>query len=271
MKVYALVGASGTGKSYKAINLAKDKKIKYILDDGLLIKGTKIMAGKSAKREQSTISAVKTALFMDEKHKEEVVEILKRNKIDSILLLGTSDKMVERIADTLKLPKISEKIYIDQISKKEEILLAKNSRLKEGKHIIPVPTFEVKKDFSGYFIDTLKIFRRKGDKKEEDSYEKTVVRPTFSYLGKYTISNGVLKDLIKISGYRVSNIVKINNIYIKNNIHGIEINIDVNMEKIEAIPQLVKKLQKAIIDEIEHTTALNVLVVNVSIKKIINI
>ncbi|MGO3167992.1 hypothetical protein [Senegalia sp. (in: firmicutes)] len=270
MKVYALVGTSGTGKSYKAINLAKDKKIKYILDDGLLIKGTKIMAGKSAKREHSTIKAVKTALFMDEGHRKSVLNILKNDKIESILLIGTSERMVEKIAKALELPEISEKIYIDQISKKEEIAIAKNSRMKEGKHIIPVPTFEVKKDFSGYFLDTLKIFKRKGDKKE-DSYEKTVVRPTFSYLGKYTISNGVLKDLIRISGYRISNISKISNVYIKDDIHGIEINIDINMDKVEAIPPLIIQLQESIIAEIEYATALNVLAVNVNVKKIINI
>jgi len=270
MKVYALVGESGTGKSYKAINVAKDKKIKYILDDGLLIKGAKVMAGKSAKRESSTISAVKRALFMDDEHKKEVMNRLKVDSPDRILILGTSDKMVERIADTLELPKISEKIYINQISKKEEILIAKNSRQKEGKHIIPVPTFEVKKDFSGYFIDTLKIFRRKDEKNKEDVYEKTVVRPTFSYLGKYTISNGVLKDLIRIAGYKLSNIERINNIYIKNNIHGIEINVDININKLEVLPLFIEKLQKYIIEEIEYTTSLNVLGVNVNVKKVMN-
>lgn len=49
MEIVALVGQSGSGKSYKAIMLAKEKSIEYIIDDGLLIKGNKIVAGKSAK------------------------------------------------------------------------------------------------------------------------------------------------------------------------------------------------------------------------------
>lgn len=267
MKVFTLVGESGSGKSYKAITLAKDKKIEYILDDGLLIKGAKILTGKSAKREKSVISAVKRAMFMDEEHRKSIMEAIEENYIDKILILGTSNRMVEKISKTLNLGKIDEKIYIDEISNKEEILIAKNSREKEGKHVIPAPTFEVKKDFSGYFIDTLKIFKRKNEK--EHIYEKTVVRPTFSYLGKYTISNSVLKDLTKVGGYKIENINRISNIYIKSGMDGIDINTDVILDKIVTISSLSEKLQKSIIDEIEYMTSINVLSVNINIKKII--
>ncbi len=37
MKVYAFVGPSGTGKSYRAQMVANQKGIEYIIDDGLLI------------------------------------------------------------------------------------------------------------------------------------------------------------------------------------------------------------------------------------------
>ncbi len=49
MQVFALVGSSGTGKSYKAFVVASERGIEYIIDDGLLIGGTRIYAGKSAK------------------------------------------------------------------------------------------------------------------------------------------------------------------------------------------------------------------------------
>ena len=51
MKTYGLVGASGTGKSYRAVSLAKERGIPCIIDDGLLIRDAKILAGTSAKRE----------------------------------------------------------------------------------------------------------------------------------------------------------------------------------------------------------------------------
>ena len=50
MEVYALVGPSGTGKSYRAISFANEMGILYILDDGLLIKDNRILAGVSAKK-----------------------------------------------------------------------------------------------------------------------------------------------------------------------------------------------------------------------------
>lgn len=37
-KVYAFVGPSGTGKSYRAQMVANENGISYIIDDGLLIK-----------------------------------------------------------------------------------------------------------------------------------------------------------------------------------------------------------------------------------------
>jgi len=114
MKVFALVGESGSGKSYKAIMVAKDKKIEYILDDGLLIKGARVIAGKSAKREQSIVSAVKRALFMEESHREQVINAINNNNPDRILILGTSDRMVEKIAKILNLGEINEKIYINE-------------------------------------------------------------------------------------------------------------------------------------------------------------
>ena len=44
----------------------------------------------------------------------------------------------------------------------QEMAMARNIRVTEGKHVIPVPTFELKKDFSGYILDPLQIFKFKG-------------------------------------------------------------------------------------------------------------
>ena len=43
---------------------------------------------------------------------------------------------------------------------------ARRIRITEGKHVIPVPTFEIKKDFSGYLLDPLQIFKSKGKNAE---------------------------------------------------------------------------------------------------------
>lgn len=266
MRVVALIGKSGTGKSYKAIFLLKKFNIEYMIDDGLLIKGNRIIAGKSAKREGSTLGAVKRAIFMDEAHRREVIEAIKSEKPNGILILGTSDKMVEKSVKSLELPNILEKIYIEDVATEDEIKIAQNQRKKEGKHVIPVPTFEVKKDFSGYFIDALNVWRRKDGSKER-YYEKTVVRPTFSYRGKYSISNGVIKDLARYAAMKIDGVSRVYNIYIKNMEHGIKINFDCEIEYGRPIVPIVKKVQFQIIREVEYMTSLNILGIDVTVKK----
>ena len=44
MKVYTLSGRSGTGKSFQAINLCKERNIESIIDDGLFIYKNKVFA-----------------------------------------------------------------------------------------------------------------------------------------------------------------------------------------------------------------------------------
>ena len=51
--VFALVGESGTGKSFRSKLLAEQYSIEAMIDDGLLIQDEKIIAGRSAKREKT--------------------------------------------------------------------------------------------------------------------------------------------------------------------------------------------------------------------------
>ncbi len=269
MEVTALIGASGTGKSYKAIMIAKELGIQYIIDDGLLINETRVLKGKSAKKEKTIVQAVKTAIFMDKEHREKVIEAINVEKPNKILIIGTSEKMVEKIAKALSFPQIDQKIFIEDISNEEEMKLAKQYREKEGKHVIPVPTFEIKKDFSGYFIDTLRIFKRKRESNKDHIYEKTVVRPTFSYLGKYTISNKVIKQLIHHVAKKVQYVSKVYNIYINSKDHGVSIKINAVVIYGKQIKIVIEELQEEIIKEIENMTSLNILSVDVIVKKMI--
>ena len=87
MKVYTLVGKSGTGKSYQALTLCKDLNIESIIDDGLFIYHSQVIAGMSAKRQNTTIGAIKTALFRLDKHRAAVLSAIKRVKPGSILIM----------------------------------------------------------------------------------------------------------------------------------------------------------------------------------------
>lgn len=145
VQVYALVGESGTGKSFRSKLLAEQYGIHAIIDDGLLIQDEKIVAGRSAKREKTYMGAVRAALFDDKEHRDSVARVLRKTHIKKILLLGTSEKMVMKIAMRLQLPQPQKIIHIEEIASKEDIEKAIKSRQVEGKHVIPVPSIEVKK------------------------------------------------------------------------------------------------------------------------------
>ena len=144
IKVYALVGRSGTGKSFRARLIAGKYGIDLIIDDGLLIKGDNIIAGKSAKSEKVYLTAIKTALFDSVEHRTEVRNKLNEEKFTKILLIGTSEAMVQRIAKRLHLPKPGKVIQIEDIAPEEDIDKALKERA-TGKHVIPIPQVEVEK------------------------------------------------------------------------------------------------------------------------------
>ena len=121
MTVYALVGESGTGKSYRSKMLAEQYNIDTIIDDGLLIQDEKIIAGHSAKREKTYMGAVRAALFDDKEHRDAVAKVLKKAHIKRLLILGTSEKMVTKISMRLQLPQPSKIIHIEEIASQEEI------------------------------------------------------------------------------------------------------------------------------------------------------
>ncbi len=269
MKVIVLVGESGSGKSYQAISLAKSEKVTYIIDDGLLIKGNKVLGGYSAKREKSKMAAVKRALFIDEEHRKEIVDILIKENPKSILILGTSDKMVNNIARRLQLEPIQQRFYIEDIVSKEEIRIAKKSRFKEGKHVIPVPTFEIKKDFSGYFLNPLSVFKHLGKGEKYESDEKSVVRPTFSYMGRYTISDRVVRELTVYAIMKIKGIYKVNYIELKTLTSGIIIDVGLVAIYGYSIKALMEDVQRQINVEVEGMTSLNILYINVFVKNLI--
>jgi adenylate kinase family enzyme len=182
-QTFALVGKSGTGKSFKARQVAQRFRIDLIIDDGLLIQGQKIIAGKSAKREKGILSAIKTAVFANAEQIEEVRRALDENSYRRILVIGTSRKMIQRIASTLGLLPLHRIISIEEVSSREEISRALKIGAEQGKHIIPVPGVEVKRNYPHIFFESVKILlkeKRMLRKGESEIVEKTVVRPEYS-------------------------------------------------------------------------------------------
>lgn len=267
MQVYAFVGKTGTGKSYNALHVAHKYDIKYIIDDAILIKNNKVICGKSAKTEDTKIASVKAAIFLNKDKKNEMINAIRIEKPDKLLILGTSNEMVDTIAANLELDKIDTKIYIEDIVSKESIDIARKSRIEEGKHVVPVPTFEIKEQFSGYFLDPLRIFNS-FIKNEEVNAEKTIIRPTYSYLGSYLIAEKVINEIIEHAATKIDGVTKIYKALSTKYIDGIKIDIDVEIKYGTNIPSISNRLRNIIVREVDRATGINIFSININIKGI---
>ena len=265
MKVYALVGKSGTGKSYQAQNLCRELKIKGIIDDGLFIYENKVISGISAKRQDTKIGAVKTALFHKPEHQEEVAASIKKIKPKSLLIIGTSDGMVERIAKRLELPEIFSTIYITDITTEEEREIAYRQRHDLGKHVIPAPAFQLKRQFSGYFMSPLLLWKDWNANKGGMA-EKSVVRPTYSYLGDYKLSDKVFADIVNCVGTELDGVAEISRVIAVTVSEGVELMAVVYMQSGHNMMKAVKELQSRSAKIIEEMTAFTVNRFNIEIR-----
>ena len=269
IKVYAFVGPSGTGKSYRAQMVAGEKDVHFIIDDGLLINENRVVAGESAKKASTKIETVKKALFLHDDEKKVIKKALKKYKVKKILILGTSDGMVEKIAENLGLPKVSDTTYITDVATEEEMKTARNIRVTEGKHVIPVPTFEIKKDFSGYLLDPLQIFKSKGKGKQPYISEKSIIRPTFSYMGNFTISDSVFRQIAEYQAEKMPEIYKVLRTRVQNYGEGPLIDMEVSVVYGYNVAEGLIEFKKKIIKEIENLTAMNVVKLDVVAKNIV--
>lgn len=268
IKVYAFVGPSGTGKSYRAQMVANENNIHYIIDDGLFINDNEIIAGESAKKAPTKIETVKKALFLQQDQKDEIRKAIEKYKPESILILGTSDGMVNKIAANIGLPPVEKIIYIEEIATPEEIQEARRSRVTEGKHVIPVPTFEIKKDFSGFILDPLQIFKIKSGNNKPYISEKSIIRPTFSYLGNFTISDTVFRQIIEYVAKREPNIYNVLRTRIDNQPEGPYVYIELSVEYGENVRTIVENFKNKIIKELEKLTTMRVQTIKIVIKEI---
>ena len=268
IRVYAFVGPSGTGKSYRAQMVANENNIHYIIDDGLFIKDNEIIAGESAKKAPTKIETVKKALFLQDNQKEEIRKAIEKYKPESILILGTSDGMVKKIAANIGLPEIQKIIYIEDIATKEEIEEARRSRITEGKHVIPVPTFEIKKDFSGFILDPLQIFKFKGRNNKPYISEKSIIRPTFSYLGNFTISDTVFRQIIEYVAKKDKSIYSVIRTRIDNQPEGPYVYLEVIVEYGSNVREVVENFKNKVIKELEKLTTMRVRTIKIVIKDI---
>lgn len=272
--VYALVGESGTGKSFRSKLLAEKLGIELIIDDGLLIHNDKIIAGQSAKREKTFLAAVKVALFDEKKRRDDAAKALQTHNFKKILILGTSEKMVNKIAARLQIPQPSKIIKIEDIATREEIESAMRSRRVEGKHVIPVPSIEIKRNYPHIFYDKVRLFFR--NKKtpligmeQSKLFEKSVVRPEFSKVGAIEISEAALTQMVLHCIEEYDKKIAIKKLGIKPDSTGYELSLTIDVPFGTQLTGKIHQLQQYVIENIERYTGILIIKLNIIIDKII--
>jgi len=269
VKVFALVGRSGTGKSFRAELIARRFGIDVIIDDGLAITGQRILAGRSAKREGRKFTAVKTAIFSNPEHARQVIESLKSGDFKKVLIVATSEKMARMIARRLHLPEPGRWIRIEDVATREEIEAASRSRSVAGKHIIPVPAVEVRREHSHIFLDSIQIFlRRKFFRRGKSAYEKTLVRPSYSNKGLVRISESALSQMVIHCVNEYDPEIKIGKIIVTEENNGYKLEVVVRLPFGLKIGGRLHGLQFYILENIEHFTGLDLQEVNVTVGSI---
>jgi uncharacterized alkaline shock family protein YloU len=273
LEVIALVGPSGTGKSHRAVVVAHQFDAQAIIDDGLLIQGNRILAGTSAKRQPTRIGAIKAALFMDDLQTAEVKKALEGIGGGKILILGTSDGMVLRIAERLALPAPAKMVKIEDVASSKEIEKAKYMRHNYSKHVIPAPTLEVKKSLPGAIVAPIKVFLRRKEGKEQsakkDWLEQSVLRPTFTYHGRLSIANSALSAIAEHVAASVKGVNDPGRTSVVPEQEGIVI-IELSPSIVYGYPlhEVAGNIQKKVKRTVEDMTGLLVKEVNVQIRNL---
>ena len=277
-RVIAFVGKSGTGKSYRAKPLAKKMKAELIIDDGLLIEGERMLAGHSAKREATFFAAIRTCLFEEKKHRDEVVHMLKEKANKRVLILGTSDKMIAKITSRLQLPSPYKTIRIEDVATKEEIADALRQRNMEGKHVIPLPSREVKKNYPKIFYEKVRLFFKMKARSalppipstQAILFEKSVVKPAFFRREIQKVPTHILCEHIKtyIGEWDMKIVIKESEVHFESK--GYIASFIVDYPACQNIAYSILKLQKYISEQVEKKDGTVIANINIVIDKMIS-
>ena len=96
--------------------------------------------------------------------------------------------------------------------------------------------------------------------------DKSIVRPTYSYLGEYTISDNVIINMAEHEAHKIEGVLKTNGTNIRQTSHGIHIDMSVTLLYGYNIYSVCKQVQLAVKNAIEEYTSINARRVHIYVK-----
>lgn len=271
LRVYGLVGKSGTGKSFRSQLLLEKYHIDILIDDGLIIKNQRIIAGRSAKKEETYLSAVRVALFEHGAHQKEAIHCLKSHKWRNLLVLGTSVRMIEKICAQLKIPQPRTLIDIEHIASRDEIASALKHRTTQGVHMIPIPSIEVRRRHPRLNMDSMRLFFQKKVLrfwKKKTAYEKTIVRPTFSSGHSLSISETALSQMLMHCAQEFDASININRVSLQPEEEGYLVDLYLNTPYQHANSSSMYHLRQYMITHIQQHSQISLKSINIIVHSI---
>lgn len=265
MEVYALSGPSGTGKSDSALLFAYNNHISTIIDDGLLIYKGKKLAGISAKYEKNSYTATKRAIFYYEDHTEEVKKVLETLPTAKILIIGTSEKMVNIIAKKLKLGNIDHYIDVKSIRSSNEIKMALFVRKTQGKHVIPIPYAQIEQSFFKKLIfKGTKVFSLQ----KEIIGETTIVSPNFQK-DSTIIYPEVLKKIVASACESIPQVDgKHHIIVVLGNLPNVKLELNIKTSKSKSLIDIIKQIQDKINEDFQQYLSIRLYSIDIHVLKL---
>jgi hypothetical protein len=192
-------------------------------------------------------------------HRNEVLKAIKQYKIKRLLIIGTSKRMVDKIASTLNLGPISRYIDVTEIRTPSEIKMALYVRNTQGKHVIPVPYMQIEQNF---FKKMIMKGKQLFSHKREYIGETTIVHPDFTQ-GTIHISDKVFKAIVERTVNQFENLV-CNHVEINlYQIPSVQVHVSLHLPVKRSLKELGIEIQKQIIDEYQKIFELELDSVNI--------
>jgi uncharacterized alkaline shock family protein YloU len=264
IKTAAFVGAAGTGKSQRAQFVADYLGAEYIIDDGLVIRRTEIVCGKSAKTEKNQIRAIRRALFEYDSHLMSVRDFFKRAAPCYVMVIATSEDMARIITGKLGFRPPERIIHIEDVATPEEISRARKERASKGQHVIPVSHVLVRKNFAGKMVGRLRVLWRS---KSPHEGEKTIVRPRFSFYGEVHIEPAAIEQMVSYIASKIPQVADgtVSRVYSSDN-DSLSIDIDIKIKPgLKNIMYIAETVRQRTAKSVAYFSGLSVYNVNVNV------
>ncbi|HAP55216.1 MAG TPA: hypothetical protein DCQ16_04685, partial [Spirochaetaceae bacterium] len=177
----------------------------------------------------------------------------------------------QRICERLQIPQPNKTIKIEDIATKAEIEKAMQSRQVEGKHVIPVPALEIRRNYPSIFYDSVRVFLRRSfgtGASLPKIYEKAVVRPEYTKRGRVAISEAALSQMVVHCVDEYDPAVKVKRLAIRDDTQGYRITVVLEVPFGTKLASNAHALQEFIVDNIERFTGILVAEVNIVIDRL---